>query len=176
MIKKLTVILLVLLLIGALGVIVSAGQEQTIPVNMKLAGTIISINQGTGLFDVDVKGQPGTANVRGISFSSSPVPHDQLPAENDCDEGFGGLLIQPGGQFNMVFSDGSMLFGMAADGGYVCFAPGKAYAPYNLVGGFGRFEGATGQVNFDIITHPFGAPTSPVVPETGIATGEIVLP
>lgn len=176
MTKKLTVVLLVLFFIGAIGVIVSAGQEQSIPVNMKVTGTIISIGQGTGLFDVNVKGQPGTADVRGVSFSGPQVPYDQLPAGNECAPGVDGLLIQPAGQFNMIFSDGSMLFGMAAEGGYVCFAPPKAYAPYDLVGGVGRFQGATGYVNFRLDTHPFGSPGSPVIPETGIATGEIVLP
>lgn len=178
MTKKLVVILLVLVLAGALGVAAFAVQGQTVPVNMTLTGTIITIGDGVGLFDVNVKGQPGTANARGISFSHL-VPHADLPDGNQCIDTPGpidGVVIDPGGQFNMIFSDGSMLFGNAASGGYVCFAPSLAYAPYDLAGGTGRFEGATGHVNFEITTHPFGAPGAPVTPETGTATGEIILP
>lgn len=76
----------------------------------------------------------------------------------------------------MIFNDGSMLFANAAEGGYVCFAPSFAYAPYHIAGGTGRYEGATGQINFDITAHSFGPPGSPVTPETGTASGEIVLP
>lgn len=113
--------------------------------------------------------------MRGLSFSN-PVPYDDLPPGNGCTDlpsDFDGFVLTDGA-FNMRFSDGSLLFGKAADGGYVCFDPPKAFAPYDLAGGTGRFEGATGYIQYDIDTHPFGS--TAVVPETGSATGEVILP
>lgn len=177
MTKKVVIVLFVLLLAGAVGVVAISAQGSTQNINMTLTGTIISIGDGIGLFDVDLRGSPGSANVHGLSFSYQ-VDHAGLPPGNPCAD-FGdpsGLIITTGGQVNMIFNDGSMVFANAAEGGYVCFAPSSAYAPYNIVGGTGRYEGATGYINFDITTHPFGPPGSRVTPETGTATGEIVIP
>ena len=176
--KKVIVILLVLILAGALGVVAISAQGGTQHVDMSLTGTIISIGDGVGLFDVELRGSPGQANASGLSFSY-PVEYNGLPPGNPCvDLGAGpsGLILNTEGQINMILNDGSMLFANAAEGGYVCFVPSVAYAPYVFAGGTGRYEDATGHINFDITAHPFGAPGAPVTPETGTATGEIFLP
>jgi hypothetical protein len=176
--KKVIVVLLVLVLTGAVGVVVISAQGGTQHVDMTLTGTVINIGDGVGLFDVDLRGSPGQANASGLSFSY-PVEYSGLPPGNPCvDLGAGpsGFIITNEGQLNMIFNDGSMLFANAAEGGYVCFVPSVAYAPYVFAGGTGRYEGATGYINFDISAHPFGPPGSPVIPETGTASGEIVSP
>jgi hypothetical protein len=176
--KKAVFILLVLLLAGAVGVMAISAQESTQKIDMKLTGTLINIGEGKGLFDVNLRGSPGQAEARGLSFSSTPVGKNDLPDGNICvdiPDSPDGLLISSDAQLVMLFNDGSMLFGNGVDGGYVCFVPHFAHARYEFAGGTGRYEGATGHVQFDIDTHPFG-PSGAVIPETGTASGEIVLP
>jgi hypothetical protein len=176
--KKVVVILIVFVMAVALTAAAISASGHTETINMRLTGTIITIGDGMGLFDVNVKGSPGAASARGLTFSC-PVDHTGLPPGTPCIDIPGspdGLIIDSGGQITMIFNDGSMLFGNAADGGYVCFAPPLVYAPYKLAGGTGRYEGATGDINFDIETHSFGPPGSPVVPETGTVNGQIILP
>jgi hypothetical protein len=149
--------------------------DQVKVIDMQLSGSLIHVDEG-GLFDINLKGSPGAANGRGLAVTGPPVLYAELPEENECAD-FGtvpsGAYITAA-QMTMTFNDGSMIWGDAAPDGYVCYS-GFAYAPYVIMGGFGRFEDATGWVAFEIDTHRF--PTSYLVtPETGIATGEIVLP
>lgn len=145
------------------------------PIDMKLSGSLIHVDDG-GLFDINLKGTPGSANARGLAITGDPVMYDDLPEGNACIDyspGPSGSYITAA-QMTMTFNDGSMIWGDNGADGYVCFS-GFAYAPYVLMGGFKRFEGATGWVVFEIDTHRF--PTSFLVtPETGIGTGEIILP
>ena len=179
--RKIFFVVLTFVLVSVLGsAIIFAQEEETHTVDMTINGSLITISEGVGLFDVDLQGSPGAARERGLAFSY-PVDYADLPDGNQCfdldnGEAPDGLLITTDSQISLVFNDGSMLFGNGGEDGYVCFAPGYAYAPYVLAGGIGRFEGATGNLQFDIETHAFGAPGSPVVPETGTASGEIILP
>lgn len=170
---KQLILLLALLLVFP---VATADKKSKIkPIDMKLSGSLIHLDEG-GLFDINLKGKPGPANGRGLAVTSAPVPYIDLPADNACanySPGDSGVLI-PVAQMTLTFKDGSMIWGEAAPGGYVCFS-GFAYAPYVIMGGFKKYEGATGWVVFEIDTHRFGFP-SLVTPETGIATGEIVLP
>jgi len=169
------IILLVLVLVVALGVVAYAAQGRTVPIDMELTGTFIPINESAGIFDVNLQGSPGKAHARGLSVGL-PVEKGALPSGNKCvdiPDSPDGLLTTEA-QLNMIFNDGSMLFGTMAEGSYLCFVPNTVYAPYEIVGGTGRFEGATGEVNFDITTHPIG--TGTVVGESGTGTGEIILP
>ncbi len=177
MIKKLVVIVLILIVAGTLGVVAISAQGGTQHIDMTLNGQIMTISDGVGLFDVNLKGSPGPATASGLSYSYA-VNYDGLPPGNRCVDlgGPSGLIITDRGQINMIFNDGSMLFANSTGEGYVCFVPGFAYAPYALAGGTGRYEGATGYINFDIDTHPFGPPGSPVTPETGSASGDIIFP
>ena len=177
--KKVIVVLLVLILTGAVGVVAISAQGSTQDIDMTLTGTLISIGDGKSLFDVNLRGAPGQANAQGLTISGAPVEKGDLPEGNVCVDlpnSPDGFAIGDGAQLNMIFNDGSMVFANGVNGGYVCFVPSVAYAPYIFAGGTGRYEGATGYVNFDISAHPFGPPGSPVIPETGTASGEIVLP
>jgi len=144
-------------------------------IDMKLSGSLIHVDEG-GLFNVNLQGSPGAANGRGLAVTGSPVWYGELPAENECVDfgpGPSGVYITAA-QMTITFNDGSMIWGDAGPDGYVCFS-GFAYAPYLIMGGYGRFEGATGWVTFEIDTYRF--PVSYLVTaETGIATGEIILP
>jgi hypothetical protein len=152
-----------------------AGKSDIQPIDMRLSGSLIHLDEG-GLFDINLKGTPGSANGRGLAITGAPVLHSELPEGNACIDfspGPSGVYIIAA-QMTMTFNDGSMIWGDAAPDGYVCFS-GFAYAPYVLMGGFGRFQDASGWVAFEIDTHRF--PSSYLVtPETGTATGEIILP
>ena len=154
---------------------VFADKTKTQPIDMRVSGSLIHIG-GDGLFDVNLKGTPGAGNGRGLAITGPDVLYIDLPEGNACADfspGPSGRIITAA-QMTITFNDGSMIWGDAAPDGYVCFS-GFAYAPYVLMGGYGRFEGATGWVDFELDTHRF--PTSYLVtPETGIAIGEIVIP
>jgi len=178
MTRKMIFLLVILVLLSAVGVTTISAQGKTQPINMTLSGSIMTIDEGVGLFDVNLQGSPGSANARGLSFSY-PVGYSDLPAGNPCIDlpsPLDAVIITTDAQITITFKDGSMLFGNATEGGYVCFAPGFAYAPYELVGGTGRFEDATGYIDFNIDAHRFGGPGAPVTAETGAGIGEIVLP
>lgn len=173
MVKKVAVVLLVLVLVVVLGVVVTAGQEKTQTVDMELVGTVINIGEGSVIFEVDLKGSPGKAYARGVSVSG-------LPAEmgDECFdiEGPDGMNTEYA-QIAIIFEDGSMLFGNMDEAipSYVCFAS-PSQAVYRIDGGTGRFEGAGGNIVFELITYAFGGPEGAVIAETGHGTGEIELP
>ena len=169
--KQLLVLLALLLIIPT----TLAGKRDSHPIEATVFGSLMHVD-GAGLFDVNLKGSPGLGNGRGMAITGAPLLHSELPEGNECvdfsPDPSGYLIIAA--QMNMTFNDGSMVWGDAAPGGYVCFS-GFAYAPYVLMGGWGRYEGATGSLVFELDTHRF--PTSYLVtPETGIAYGEIILP
>jgi hypothetical protein len=169
--KQLIVLLAIMLVLPA----AFADKSDVQLIDMRVSGSLIHVDAG-GLFEVNLKGSPGAANGRGLAVTGPPVLHSELPAGNACADfgpGPSGVYITEA-QMNMTFNDGSMIWGDAASDGYVCFS-GFAYAPYVIMGGYGRFEGATGWVAFELDTHRF--PVSYLVtPETGFATGEIILP
>ena len=161
-------------------------KSKTIPIDGKISGSIIRLDEG-GLFDVNMKGKPGSANGRGLSITGAPVVYDDLPDDNACAnfsiDSNGNPTGAPSGmlilaaQMVMTFKDGSMIWAEApADGpvGYVCFS-GFAFAPYKIMGGHKRFKDAGGWIVVELDTYRFGDPKL-ITPETGIATGEIVLP
>ncbi len=175
--RRIVIALLILLLILAGVAAFSTGGSERI-IDMELSGAIMHPGAGLSLFDVNLQGSPGPANARGLGVSNPPVHYEDLPPGNRCVDipnSPDGVLLTDAWLY-MLFNDGSMVYGVAAEGGYVCFAPGFAYAPYELTGGTGRFEGASGHVTFEIDTHPVGAPGSPVTVETGSGKGEIFLP
>jgi hypothetical protein len=177
--KKVSLILFVLVLVAAVSVSVISAQENTQPINWKLTGSIISLGEAGSLFDVNLNGAPGDADARGLGFSGPPVEYDQLPEGNQCTDipGPDGVLFLEG-QMTVRFNDGSLLFGNAASDSHVCFVPAKAYVSYDVAGGTGRFEGASGSVHFVIDAYRFNEAGHPplVTGETGTGTGEIVLP
>lgn len=173
MVKKTAVIVLVLVLVAVVGVVVIAGQEKTKKVDMELVGTVIDIGEGSIIFEVDLKGSPGKAYARGVSVSGLPT---EMGDECFDLEGPDGMNTEYA-QIAIIFEDGSMLFGNMEDKdvvpSYVCFAS-PSQAAYTIEGGTGRFEGADGDIVFELITYAFGEGL--VIAETGHGTGEITLP
>lgn len=159
-------------------------KSKTIPIHGKFFGSLIHAGD-QGLFDGVMKGKLGTSTGRGTGVTV-PVTYDELPTDNLCvDLGLdgngdpvlsGALIVAAQAVFS--FKDGSMIWLDTAPDAYVCFVPGFAYAPYEIKGGYKRFEGASGWITFEIETYSILPPPDMnlVVPETGIATGEIVLP
>jgi len=155
--------------------------DLVVPIEMKLSGLVrfVDVVEGRTIFDVDLKGKPGVATGRGVSIAE-PVIYDDLPEDNACvylddtiPSGKSGAVITAA-QIVISFRDGSMIWGNSQPDGYVCYS-GFAYAPYDIMGGSGRYEGATGWVAFELDTHGFPPPLI-LTPETGIGTGEIVIP
>lgn len=150
--------------------------------DMEAWGSVLHVDDGgRSTFDVNLKGNLGRANGRGVGISGPPKQYEELPEGNPCvdmDEtpvGFSGTFIDEA-QAIFTFNDGSMIWGNSPPDGYVCIS-GYVFAPYDIMGGTGRFEGATGWIEVHLNMHSFppGFPLL-VTPETGIAIGEITLP
>jgi hypothetical protein len=149
------------------------------PIDMTFTGSVLHVDTlGRSTFDGHGKGTPGKAHGRGVGISGPPVMYAELPEGNGCADfspgPSGAYLIEAQAVF--TFNDGSMVWGNSPPTGYVCFS-GYGFAPYDIMGGTGRFEGATGwiEVHLDMYGFP---PTFPrlVTPETGTIIGEIILP
>lgn len=156
-----------------------AGEDKTQTIDMEFWGSLLALDDfGRGAMDVTAKGTPGKANGRGVGKTGLPVMYAELPGGNGCVDfspGPSGVYIVEA-QMVMTFDDGSMIWANSPPTGYVCFS-GFVFAPYDIMGGIGRFEGATGWIEAEIDSYGFG-PSLPrlVTPETGIMTGEIILP
>ena len=147
-------------------------KEKIIDIDMTLSGSVLHVSETRSFYDVQGKGSLGSFRARG---AGEGVPAD-LPDTPCPDIGPVDGLRMPVAQANVVFKDGSMLYGkVIEDDSYVCFAIPIGRAAYEIVGGTGRFEGATGLIVFDLLMHRIES-GSFVTPETGHAWGEIVLP
>lgn len=160
-------------------------EDGVISIDMRLSGLVRPVdNFGHSFFDVEGKGTPGRATGRGAGVAGPPLTYEALSAalpDHTCPDlgpvPTGMQLIEA--QTVMTFSDGSMIWGNSPPDGYVCFTTGYGHAPYNIMGGSGRFEGATGWIVIELQTYDYGPDVFPpffVTPETGTATGEIFLP
>ena len=165
---------LILLIIAMLLIFPASalGKDKVIEINMTASGSVLHVSDVRTFYDVDLKGSPGAANARGAGEGHfSDLPDTPCPDLGDVD----GLRMGPA-QANVVFNDGSMFYGtVIEEDSYVCFAAPIGRASYEIVGGTGRFEGATGYIVFDLRMHRIG-PGSLVTPETGNVWGEIILP
>ena len=161
----------------------NAADHGTIPIDWELNGVIMDIGvdaDGHALkrFDLTLKGSPGGATTSGVGWGPDPVPFAELPDGHECYDTplpVDGVPFGEGFQMVVNFKDGSMLFGNSVDGGYLCFAPSIAVGTYEIAGGLGRYEDATGWVDVYIEFHRFGDP-SMITAETGMITGAIILP
>ena len=138
-------------------------EDGLISIDMKLSGLVRPVDEfGHSFFDVEGKGAPGKATGRGAGLAGPPAVYADLPEGHTCPDL---------GEFVPT--------GNSPPDGYVCFSTGYVYAPYDIVGGSGRFEGATGWIAVELQTYDYGPGVFPpflVTPETGTATGEIFLP
>ena len=147
-------------------------KEKVIDIDMTLSGSVLHVSDVRSFYDVHGKGSPGTAHARGAGEGYfADLTGTPCPDLGDVD----GMRMSEA-QANVVFKDGSMIYGMVIhDDSYVCFGAPIGRAAYEIVGGTGRFEGATGYIVFDLLMHRIKS-GSFVTPETGHAWGEIVLP
>ena len=164
-----------LLLFVALLLVIPAsasGKGKVIDIDMTVSGSVLHVSDARTFYDVDLKGSPGAANARGAGDGYlADLPDTPCPEL----EGPDGLKFSTA-QVNVVFNDGSMIYGTVMhDESFVCFAAPIGRASYEIVGGTGRFEDATGYVVFDLLMHRIES-GSLITPETGIAHGEIILP
>jgi hypothetical protein len=157
--------------------------DGVIPIDMTVTGVVRPVSLGHSFFDVEGKGVPGRATGQGAGVAGPPLTYDALstavPGHTCPDWGPAETGMQLlAAQSAWTFNDGSMLWGNSPPDGYVCFS-GYGYAPYDITGGTGRFEGATGWIVVELQTYDYGPGVPPpffVTPETGTVTGEIVLP
>ena len=150
-------------------------------INMKLSGTVITIGD-TQIYDVNLNGAPGKARAQGAGSGVVPVPLSGLPAGHICDDnpfkpgGTAGLLLTHA-QATMTFEDLSMLFLDVAEGAYVCLFTPFVLGAYDIIGGTGRFEDASGYIVMEFNLYRSAFPLDSLVgAETGVAYGEIVVP
>jgi hypothetical protein len=161
--------------------------DEVIPIDMMFTGVVRPVDEfGRSFFDGEGKGTPGKAMGRGAGRAGPPLPYlalgDALPGGHTCPDL--GEFVPTGmqlmaAQMVMTFNDGSMIWANSPPDGYVCFATEYVYAPYDIMGGSGRFEGATGWMVAELQTYGYGPDVFPpflVTPETGTITGEIFLP
>jgi len=172
-----------LILIATVGVTSVSAEQDTQPVNLTGSGSIMDVDQGGDLklFDLNLKGAPGAANARGVGWVGPPLPYSGLPLDNVCNDisafsPYSGAIFE---EFQMTinFKDNSLLFANLADG-YICFSPSIAVGTYNIAGGTGRFEDASGWLYVEINAYRFAEEGHPslVTAETGTLTGEIIFP
>jgi len=166
--KQLLIIIATLMVLPASAL----GKDNVIEIDMTLSGTVLHVSDVRTFYDVNLKGSPGAATARGAGDGyPSDLPGTPCPDIGPID----GLRLDPA-QINVVFNDGSMFFGtVIAAESFVCFAAPIARASYEIVGGTGRFEGATGYITIDLETYPIDTVLL-ATPETGYVYGEIILP
>jgi len=148
------------------------GKGKVIDIDMTASGSVLHVTDARTFYDVNLKGSPGQANARGAGDGYlSNLPDTPCPDLGDFD----GLKFSAA-HVNVVFNDGSMLYGtVMEDESFVCFAAPIGVISYEIVGGTGRFEDASGYIVFDLLMHRIESGAL-ITPETGIAYGEIVLP
>jgi hypothetical protein len=149
-----------------------SAKEKVVQIDMTASGSVLHVSDVRSFYDVHLKGSPGAAHARGAGESYfADLPDTPCP-----DIGVVDGLKMSAAQANIVFNDGSMFYGkVVEEESYVCFGAPVAHVVYDIVGGTGRFDGATGYVVFDLEMQPI-EPGSLLTPETGHAYGEIILP
>jgi len=177
--KRIACLLALLLIFPAMAI---AGNGNSVPIDMQLAGTVISVSETAQIYDVNLKGSPGRARAQGAGWGAALVfSLDDLPAGHVCDAapapGIPVGLIITDASATMTFEDLSMLFLNVAEGSYVCLWTPFVRGAYEIAGGAGRFQDATGWVAMEFNLYRSAFPSDSLVgAETGIAYGEIILP
>jgi hypothetical protein len=185
--KKLLIAAVVLAaVLAALGIVAYAKpQQESVPVNWKIAGSVFNGIQvvpspgspaaSFGLLSLSAKGSPGAARIEAVG-TAAPV----FPPSDDLCPGAAMQLKFEGG-FVATFSDLSMLFFAIDDAddakNALCVypdAPNRGTWDYNVTGGTGRFEGATGHVTVRVTA--WGVVPPVLAAESGDIVGTIELP
>ncbi len=159
-----------------------------IPINWRVAGTITYVElyspyveplsdstfptvQGT-IIDIVTKGKPFGARSKVIGIANGVVPD----TEGDCVEDF--KLLFEYDDMIVTFPDLSMLFATGKDDppGFHCFLdpfPQLAVAHMKIIGGTGKYAGASGEYTGTFRGGPVGE-SGTLGYETGTIVGEIV--
>ncbi len=184
--KKLVLALLLLGLVALVaGLTAFASPEgKGVVINQKIAGSILSgititANDGTthnvALLNLYAKGGPGEANIEGAGGAMPVAPSGLCPDGTHLE-----LKFVDGG-FVETFNDLSMLFYAidpspdAKNALCVDFTgPNSGVWDYLIVGGTGRFEGATGSVTVRVSSTWDASPD--LSAEVGTIQGTIQLP
>lgn len=185
--KKLVLALLLLGLVALVaGLTAFAGPEgKGVVINQEIAGSIlggitITANDGSthnvSLLNLYARGAPGEANIEAAG-GAIPV----IPPSGICPVGTDLELKFVGGGCVETFNDLSMLFysiDPSPDAkNYLCVdfqGPNSGVWDYLIVGGTGRFEGATGSVTVEVSSTWQAAPD--LSAEAGTIQGTIQLP
>lgn len=150
------------------------------PINWTVAGTIVTVqvpdftvappgNLPAFLIQAFVKGAPGSAQFTVLGF-----PDEFQPTLSQCGGG-------PGQSFSandmvITFADESMIFAkLGIAGGWICFqldGTVTAVANMTVIGGTGRYEGATGEFTGEFTSQAVGE-SGALIAETGTITGSI---
>lgn len=176
--KKVFVVLIALSLLAAITAVVYANGNNTEQVNWTIAGPIfgkIVNNSSDGdysLLVLTAKGSPGTAEITAVGTAQLVDGDEQCP-------GAAKQLKFVNGSFVAVFPDQSMLYFQVDESGEtpnaLCFGAeyNEGKFTYNIVGGEGRYEGASGSI---LVSTKSWAINSAMSVETGEITGVIELP
>lgn len=172
MIKKTLVILAVVLLLSVISIAAYANNNGTEQVKWSIAGPIFR-DSDYALLNLTAKGSPGPAQITASGAAS------QVDVDDQCTGAFLQLKFVDG-SFVAVFPDQSMLFfvidvseGARNANCYYAGKPSEGTFEYNIVGGTGRYEGASGHV---LVTTIAWKLTSVMSAETGSITGVIEQP
>ncbi len=181
MYKKMAIVLTAVALLAALSLVVYADNNGNEQINWSIAGPIFSdiqnidsVDGGSyALLNLTAKGAPGSAEIMAVG-TGGLVPVDEQCPGADLQVKFGN------GGFVAVFSDQSMLFFTVDESEGVLNAncihfggPNTGAFAYNIVGGTGRYEGASGSVLVETMSWGINSVLSA---ENGTITGVVELP
>jgi len=181
MYKKIAIVLTAVVLLAALSLVVYADNDGNEQINWNIAGPIFSdiqnidsVDGGSyALLSLSAKGAPGSAEIMAVG-TGGLVPVDEQCPGADLQVKFGN------GGFVAVFADQSMLYFTvdesegAPNANCIHFVGSNTGEfAYNIVGGTGRYEGASGSVLVE--TESWGI-NSVLSAEEGTITGVIELP
>jgi len=182
MFKKVAVTLAVILLLAVVTLVVYANGDRSMQVNWKIAGPIMNDIQITdaeapgdySLLNLSAKGAPGNATIMAVGTGEK---------QDEVDEQCPGANVQvkfENGGFVAVFEDQSMLYFTIDESeeaqNALCITFGSDTVgafEYNITGGAGRFDGATGHV---LVTTTSWGITPVLSAEKGNIVGTIELP
>ena len=124
-------------------------------VNQRLAGSSLTVEVDEDgntqvMLNLIAKGQPGTAHLDSVAVFGPVGPNENCPGQLGAD-----IISQNAVE---TFSDGSLLT-LLTTAGFVCTADGvvfTAVATGDITGGAGRFEGAGGTFEANVVTENSG--------------------
>jgi len=175
MIKRFLIVFVVVAALLATSIPALSGPDGSTPINWKVSGTLAQVwfapdpmgsaQQPGFLINIVAKGAPGNAQIIVVGWAKNEPP---LPSD-DCN---GDLKVEfDKDDLIATFPDQSMFFAKLNEG-WLCIGPDPAEFHLDIVGGTGRFEGATGNLTGTFQGIRFGD-SGALLAETGTIVGEI---